>query len=64
MVIPTQFQATPIEFTNGQLSQDLSVWVGSDRTPVHSVSGSVRTKLEINDPDIPTRDQFYKRFMM
>ena len=40
---------------SGKLQPDLSVWTGNDNTPIHSQTGSVRSKIDIPDPDVPTK---------
>ena len=48
-------QTTPIDFSTGSLRPDLSVWIANDNTQIDAKSGSTRTKIEIPDPDVPTK---------
>ena len=48
---------TPIEFSTGKLNVDQSAWMANDNTEIHATSGSgsARTQINIEDPDIPTK---------
>ena len=47
-----EVRVTPIQFTNGQLISQHTIWIGNDNTPA---TLKQRTRLEIISPDVPTK---------
>ena len=47
-----EVRVTPIQFANGQLISQHTIWIGNDNTPA---TLNKRTRLEIISPDVPTK---------